>query len=67
MGGGAHGKFTIPDIATLKTHRKPATKAGRCEMCGEIKMVKAMPTSKVNFGRRSQICTFASYFADPFG
>ena len=35
------GKFTIPGVAMLKTRRKPATKAGKREMFGEVKMVKA--------------------------
>ena len=49
------GKLTIPDIAMLKTHRKPATKDGRRDVFGEIKMVKAMPSFMSNFGRRGPI------------
>ena len=41
------GKFTIPGIAMLKTRRKPATKAGKREMFGEVKMVKAKPAKTI--------------------
>merc|ERR1711994_548265 len=35
------GKVTIPGVAMLKTRRKPATKAGKREMFGEVQIVKA--------------------------
>ena len=41
------GKFTIPGIAMLKTRRKPATKAGKREMFGVVKMVKAKPAKTI--------------------
>ena len=41
------GKITIPGIAMLKTRRKPATKAGKREMFGQVVMVKAQPAKTV--------------------
>merc|ERR1711924_305847 len=42
-----NAKFTIPGVAMLKTRRKPATKAGKREMCGKIVKVKAKPAKTV--------------------
>merc|ERR1712238_589690 len=37
------GKFTIHGLVMVKTRMKPATKAGKREMFGVVKMVKAKP------------------------
>ena len=31
-----NGKFKIPDLVTIKTRKKPATKAGKREMFGKV-------------------------------
>merc|ERR1712238_417147 len=41
------GKFTIPGVAMVKTRTKPATKAGKREMFGNVVMVKAKPAKTV--------------------
>merc|ERR1712029_1319840 len=41
------GVFTIPGLAMIKTRRKPATKAGKKMMFGEMKLVKAKPAKTV--------------------
>merc|ERR1711972_358522 len=41
------GKIIVPGIAMLKPRRKPATKAGKREMFGEVKLVKAKPAKTV--------------------
>merc|ERR1712217_383210 len=41
------GKITIPGVAMLKTRRKPATKAGKREMFGQVVVVKAQPAKTV--------------------
>merc|ERR1712093_164353 len=41
------GLFTIPGVCRIKTRMKPATKAGKREMFGEIMMVKAKPARTV--------------------
>ena len=41
------GKFTIHGLVMVKTRMKPATKAGKREMFGVVKMVKAKPAMKV--------------------
>merc|ERR1711920_927249 len=38
-----NGKFKIPDLVTIKTRKKPATKAGKREMFGKTVLVKAKP------------------------
>merc|ERR1739845_201327 len=35
------GKFVVPGLAMIKTRKKPATKAGKKLMFGEMKLVKA--------------------------
>merc|ERR1711944_304 len=37
------GKFTVPGLAMLKLRTKPATKAGKREMFGQVVVVKAKP------------------------
>merc|ERR1711860_440519 len=41
------GKFTIPGLAMIKTRMKPATKAGKREVFGNVVMVKAKPATKI--------------------
>merc|ERR1719150_1321808 len=41
------GKLVIPGVATLKTRIKPARKAGKKLMFGEMRAVKAQPANKV--------------------
>merc|ERR1712228_1143596 len=41
------GKFTVPGLAMLKVKTKPATKAGKREMFGNVVIVKAKPAKKV--------------------
>merc|ERR1712151_1141255 len=41
------GKLVIPGVAMLKTRVKPATKAGKRLMFGEMKTVKAKPAKTV--------------------
>merc|ERR1712218_432328 len=41
------GKFTVPGLAMLKLKTKPATKAGKREMFGQVVVVKAKPAKKV--------------------
>merc|ERR1711971_941698 len=41
------GKFTVPGLAMLKLKTKPATKAGKREMFGQVMVVKAKPAKKV--------------------
>merc|ERR1712048_28853 len=41
------GKFVIPGLAMIKTRKKPATKAGKKLMFGEMKPVKAKPAKTV--------------------
>merc|ERR1719414_2483321 len=43
----ADGVFTIPGVARVKTRRKPATKAGKREMFGQVVKVKARPARTV--------------------
>ena len=37
------GKIILPGIVMVKTRVKPATKAGKREIFGEVRMVKAKP------------------------
>merc|ERR1712187_621791 len=41
------GVFTLPKICRLKTRTKPATKAGKREMCGKTVIVKAKPAKTI--------------------
>merc|ERR1712062_828072 len=41
------GVFTIPGLARIKTKKKPATKAGKKMMFGEMVVVKAKPAKTV--------------------
>merc|ERR1719481_1351397 len=41
------GKFTIPGVVMVKTRVKPATKAGKREVFGQMMMVKAKPARTV--------------------
>merc|ERR1712036_67528 len=41
------GLFTIPGLCRIKTRVKPATKAGKREMFGQIMVVKAKPARTV--------------------
>ena len=41
------GKFTIPGVCMIKTRLKPATKAGKREMFGQVMVVKAKPAKTV--------------------
>merc|ERR1712087_539831 len=41
------GKVTIPGLVTIKTRKKPATKAGKREMFGKVVLVKAKPAKTV--------------------
>merc|ERR1711948_91368 len=41
------GKFTVPKLLTVKSRTKPATKAGKKMMFGELKTVKAQPAKTV--------------------
>merc|ERR1712224_489304 len=40
-------KFVIPGLAMIKTRKKPATKAKKMLMFGEMKLVKAKPAKTV--------------------
>merc|ERR1711879_913183 len=40
------GVFAIPGLCRLKTRMKPAQKAGKREMFGQVVMVKARPAKK---------------------
>merc|ERR1739842_137705 len=41
------GKFVIPGVCMIKTRLKPATKAGKREIFGELRIVKAKPAKTV--------------------
>merc|ERR1719436_2041929 len=41
------GKFTFPGLCMIKTRQKPATKAGKREIFGEMRIVKAKPARTV--------------------
>merc|ERR1719291_299771 len=41
------GKVTLPGLCTIKTRKKPATKAGKREMFGKVVVVKAKPAKTV--------------------
>merc|ERR1712127_1025981 len=41
------GKVTLPGLCMLKTRVKPATKAGKREMFGQVMMVKAKPAKTI--------------------
>merc|ERR1712039_346747 len=41
------GIFTIPGLCRIKTRLKPATKAGKREIFGEMRVVKAKPAKTV--------------------
>ena len=41
------GKFIIPGVCMIKTRLKPATKAGKREIFGEMRMVKAKPARTI--------------------
>merc|ERR1711957_1093595 len=41
------GKVTIPGLCMIKTRVKPATKAGKREMFGQVVMVSAKPAKTV--------------------
>merc|ERR1739845_1927 len=41
------GKFTIPGLVMIKTRHKPATKACKKEIFGEMRLVKARPARTV--------------------
>merc|ERR1711924_515626 len=41
------GKFVIPGLAMIKPRKKPATKAKKMLMFGEMKLVKAKPAKTV--------------------
>ena len=43
----ADGIFTVPGICRIKTRVKPATKAGKREIFGEMREVKAEPALTV--------------------
>merc|ERR1712087_394917 len=42
-----NGIFTFPGFVRVKTRVKPATKAGKREIFGEIRMVKAKPARTI--------------------
>merc|ERR1712099_2490 len=42
-----NGKFVVPGLVTIKTRKKPATKAGKREMFGKVVLVKAKPAKTV--------------------
>merc|ERR1712078_94882 len=42
-----NGKFKVPGLVTIKTRKKPATKAGKREMFGKVVLVKAKPAKTV--------------------
>merc|ERR1711933_161134 len=41
------GIFTVPGLCRIKTRTKPATKAGKREVVGQVVMVKAKPARKI--------------------
>merc|ERR1711933_329811 len=41
------GVFMVPGLCRLKTRTKPATKAGKKEIFGKIRVVKAKPARKI--------------------
>jgi len=41
------GKFVFPGLAMIKTRRKPATKACKREVFGEMRMIKAKPARTI--------------------
>ena len=41
------GIFTVPGLCRIKTRLKPATKAGKREIFGEVRVVKAKPARTV--------------------
>merc|ERR1739840_95122 len=41
------GKVTIPGLCMVKTRTKPATKAGKREMFGQVVVVKAKPAKTI--------------------
>merc|ERR1712083_905344 len=41
------GKFTVPGLCMIKTRHKPATKAGKREIFGEMRIVKAKPARTI--------------------
>merc|ERR1711920_1212671 len=41
------GKFTLPGLCMIKTRHKPATKAGKREVFGEMRVIKAKPARTV--------------------
>ena len=42
-----NGNFVLPGLCMIKTRRKPATKACKREMFGEMKLVKAKPARTI--------------------
>merc|ERR1719414_195925 len=42
-----YGKFTIPDLVTIKTRTKPARKATKRMVIGKMVTVKAKPATKI--------------------
>merc|ERR1711869_125536 len=42
-----NGKFKVPGLVTIKTRKKPATKAGKREMFGKTALVKAKSAKTV--------------------
>merc|ERR1712050_790375 len=42
-----NGKFVVPGLVMIKTRKKPATKAGKREMFGQVVLVKAKPAKTV--------------------
>ncbi len=43
----SNGLFSLPGLCRIKTRVKPATKAGKRLMFGEVKMVKAKPARTI--------------------
>merc|ERR1712046_68007 len=41
------GVFAVPGLCRLKTHTKPATKAGKREIFGKVVVVKAKPAKQI--------------------
>merc|ERR1712232_904016 len=41
------GKFTLPGLCMIKLRKKPATKACKREVFGELRMIKARPARTV--------------------
>merc|ERR1712070_653848 len=39
-----NGKFVLPGLCMIKTRRKPATKACKREVFGEMRLIKAKPS-----------------------